>query len=800
MNHILRSSFLLFICSWAVSAFAQLPPNQPEQDCFSALSVCQDVYVQPNAYRGEGEDSDEINGAYSCMTIGERNSVWYVFTVQTPGNLCFTITPFDTLDDYDWAVFDLTNASCAQIPTNPNIEVACNWTYNNGCQGRTGPNGAIECPGQNEPCIPVNAGQTFVLNVSNFTASNSGYTLDFSPSSAQLFDDVPPELTGMSSFCYGVTVEFSENILCGTVDPGDFTFSGPDGPYSISSVSSRNCDNGGTFDNTFDLIVSPGIQQAGYYTLGLVGSVTDNCGNAALLTSDQVFMPLPPNAAMNTHDPQCEGGNSFGFAYTGLSQVSGFQWDFGDNSGSSQPSPIHSYDSYGTMTVSLVITDINGCNDTAMTNVEVLPKPSVDFTVPLTSCQGDTLFFENLTREEGGSAITSYNWFFADGFTTQEVSPIHDFQVGGRYQVLLEAFNSLNCRDTFSRFLTIYPAPDVDFITEVDVCYGDSVHLLFASTIQSDIAEDKITDWVWDFGDGDSAGQELAPVHLYDTAGAFPVTLWVVSDKGCAASLTKDQDVLRPEIPEINDDPVCFGVRAFLEAIPENGSITYWYHEMDDSVAFYKDAVFYTTPIVETQEFFVEAISDLGCISERVPITGTYHEVLVGDIIPSDSVIEFPKPIVNFSLSGNIIGGEYLWSFGDGSTSTSDEPAYEYQHPGLYEVTLNALDIHGCEYDFKKYIEVKYLRELHIPNAFSPNGDGFNDEFFIRSRLTQQFSFSIYNRFGKEIFQADQPDFRWDGYSNTGKPLREGVYVFRVRATDILGNAIEEQGTITLFR
>ena len=72
---------------------AQLPPNQPEQDCISALPVCQNMFTQPNSYVGEGVDDDEIDGTNSCLAGGETNGVWYIFTVQAAGNVSFVINP-----------------------------------------------------------------------------------------------------------------------------------------------------------------------------------------------------------------------------------------------------------------------------------------------------------------------------------------------------------------------------------------------------------------------------------------------------------------------------------------------------------------------------------------------------------------------------------------------------------------------------------------------------------------------------------------------------------------------------------
>ncbi|HRP58682.1 MAG TPA: hypothetical protein PK833_00105, partial [Vicingus sp.] len=83
-------------------------PAPTVQDCLGAIPVCQNVYVETNSYSGVGNVPDEIDpDGPSCMNSGEKNDVWYTFTTQTSGNICFTIDPIGS-DDYDWAVYNLT--------------------------------------------------------------------------------------------------------------------------------------------------------------------------------------------------------------------------------------------------------------------------------------------------------------------------------------------------------------------------------------------------------------------------------------------------------------------------------------------------------------------------------------------------------------------------------------------------------------------------------------------------------------------------------------------------------------------
>ncbi len=778
--------------------FAQLPPNQPEQDCIGAIPLCQNVYFQANAYQGRGENPDEINGTLSCMILGERNSVWYIFRVQTPGDLCFTITPVDTTDDYDWAVYNLTGASCAQIGVNPNLEVACNFTYNTGCAGETGPNGRTDCAGQFTPCIPVLAGQTFVLNVSNFNASNAGYTIDFSQSNATLFDGLPPEIVKMTSFCTGVEVEFSENVLCQTVDPTDFAFSGPDGPYTISQVMSENCDNGGTFDRVFRLVVDPPIQQAGTYQLNLTGNITDFCGNQARSSVSNIYMPLPPTAAMAPLAAQCQESNLFTFDYTGPSAVSAYAWSFGDGASSRLRQPQHRYSGYGDLTATLVIRDVNGCEDTATQVVVVHPAPRAQIQAINPLCEDAPFQFNSLSQFPDAT-LQTLTWNVGDGTVTNQPSFDHVLAEAGVYPVFLRVTNNFGCQDTTSMRLRVWPKPRVDFLTEENVCLGETATLEFTSTIP-DIDGDSIVAWRWDLGDSSTVQGQRFVTHRYATGGPKAVQLLAISDKGCSDSTVHVQMIWAPEPPAMTPDTVCLGETAFLVAVPDDGGVTSWYESVRDTMPFWEGAAYPTVPVLTTQTYFVEQLTSQGCLSDRAAILATTFPLGQGFIGVSDTVIELPLALASVWLEGSVQGADFRWDMGDNSFLSGPEPTHQYGHPGMYSIVLEVEDIYGCPYQFSRVIEVKDPTRLLAPSAFSPNGDGINEAWRVVSHLLQPFEVQIFNRQGRMIFMSNDPAFEWRGHDPQGSEASEGVYVYVLRGKDPMGNDRQLSGTITLIR
>lgn len=329
---------LLFVLLLFVFNINAQVPN--EQDCFGAIPICQDVYSTKQAYSGSGNYPNEIDQFTSCLSAGEKNDVWYTFTVQQSGNLSFLITPNNMIEDYDWAVFNLTNRTCTDIYNISALTVSCNFSVTG---GTTGPDGSGLTDRENgggvpyNKLIPVVQGETYVVNVSNYSASQNGYTIDFSASTAKIFDSTPPSILSIASFlgCGTKLTElafnFSENILCNTIQSDDFTVSGPDGDHLVTGWYSTQCTAGAKYDKTVKISVTPALTIPGDYYLCLVdadNSVTDLCGNVAAPACFKFTIADLAVTAVST-DVTCNGLNN-GAAQITVSNGSGtYSYDWG---------------------------------------------------------------------------------------------------------------------------------------------------------------------------------------------------------------------------------------------------------------------------------------------------------------------------------------------------------------------------------------------------------------------------------------------------------------------------------------
>ncbi len=179
-------------------------------------------------------------------------------------------------------------------------------------------------------------------------------------------------------------------------------------------------------------------------------------------------------------------------------------------------------------------------------------------------------------------------------------------------------------------------------------------------------------------------------------------------------------------------------------------------------------------------------------------------------------IIPLPTPTANFdTLSSGMFGQKYTftdlsngaitwyWIFGDGMTSGQQNPYHNYLGAGTYTVTQIVTSASGCSDTITKVIVI--LPKILIPNVFTPNGDGNNDEFFIPSSGFESFEIEIYNRWGTKLWKADKGEIRWDGRSAAGVEVSDGTYFFILKAvlkTDntMPGKSYDRKGFIDLHR
>lgn len=159
----------------------------------------------------------------------------------------------------------------------------------------------------------------------------------------------------------------------------------------------------------------------------------------------------------------------------------------------------------------------------------------------------------------------------------------------------------------------------------------------------------------------------------------------------------------------------------------------------------------------------------------------------------------YPDPVAGFYASPQVLsqtdtetqftntsqnGASWSWSFGDGESSSLEEPTHRFPAvPGNYSVTLTATSPDGCVDTKTLVIIVKDDHILYVPNTFTPDGDEFNNVFapvVTAGYDTQNYSFTVYNRWGETVFESHDVNTGWDG-TYAGKLVPAGIYSWTIR-------------------
>jgi gliding motility-associated-like protein len=159
--------------------------------------------------------------------------------------------------------------------------------------------------------------------------------------------------------------------------------------------------------------------------------------------------------------------------------------------------------------------------------------------------------------------------------------------------------------------------------------------------------------------------------------------------------------------------------------------------------------------------------------------------------------IAVPVTFINCSENAS----SYTWDFGDGNTSTDENPLHSYADFGLYEVTLFAFDKYDCFDSLVSTVKLIDEAACWLPSAFTPNKNGINETFgpVCYSIQPEDFSFVIYDRWGSKIFESRDINLQWDGTIN-GKDAPPAVYMWRFYYRNELSKLMEKRGFVVVTK
>jgi len=575
------------------------------------------------------------------------------------------------------------------------------------------------------------------------------------------------------SYCEGIIVNQTESCLAGfnySIDPenplhvtfDDNSLGNPDNwSWDFGDGATSNTQSP---EHTYEF---PGIYQVCFY----VQNSMTSCQNEKCQI---IFLLEEPfcNAYFNYYYLELDPVN-IQFADMSLGNITDYHWDFGDGNTSDLPNPVHSFFENGTYQVCLTVLDQDGCEDTFCTNVfvngSVECEASFDYLINydtitqiafLDNSTGDInqwewdfgdgnfsdeknpvhLYLEegvflacltvsNSTNPDCESQICNYVyisddsycktqfeyfvtpenpfkiqfanqssgnldfwiWDFGDGFSSNELSPLHDYQEEGEFNACLVGID-LNtfCWDTVCQ--TIY-------VTNAIQLYANFTHTIspenpFLVDFQDNSAGN-IATWNWDFGDGNTSSQQN-PQHIYENEGSFEVCLTVINDQGnqssticeaividapdlCVADF--DIEIIENELPGVQFTDMSQGIANAWEWDFGDGNSS----TLQNPVHFFQDSGSY---FVQLKIFHSDSLAFCSdSIQKEIFVFAPAPFCKAEFSFYTDSSVNNPHHFHFQDMSENN-PDEWLWNFGDGNFSSEQNPSYQYEEGGEYTVQL----------------------------------------------------------------------------------------------------------------
>lgn len=379
-------------------------------------------------------------------------------------------------------------------------------------------------------------------------------------------------------------------------------------------------------------------------------------------------------------------------------------WDFGDGSGpviASSPTT-HLYTAAGTFPVKLFVTDANGCVDSAGPTVVTAFRPAASFTASNTHpCINSIVNFSNTS-----TSYASSFWTFGDGTTSTGTTPTHAYADTGTYTVRLVVTDSHGCSDTLTRTAYInVTKPHAAFAMSdtFSVCPPVLVNFTNAST--------GATTYNWTFGDGNTSVL-VSPVNLYNTPGAYPVTLVATNTWGCKDTAYSHL-TLFGYAGALSYDPLLGCVPHlvhFTAAISNVPSIIWDFGDGSTSVMSLVDTAshLYTQPGTYLPKLILSDFT--GCQNSVVgPFTIKVDELKAKiDVFPA-SCIGSPFNLVDSTSWYFNPPVSWYWRFGS-DTSTLASPVHPAVNTlGTVPVTLVVTNAWGCMDSVTQDISIRPL-------------------------------------------------------------------------------------------
>ena len=445
--------------------------------------------------------------------------------------------------------------------------------------------------------------------------------------------------------------------------------------------------------------------------------------------------------------------------------------------------------------------DTTGCYADTLITITQPPQMSLSVSNDTIICIGGTAVLT--ATASGGTTPYSYNWVGLVGSGPHSVSPA----ISNYYVV--NGVDSLGCTSAIDSVLVAINPPILITPSASDtVCPGDMGSL----SVLVNGGQGGSYNYEWT----DTQGVQVGNTSVLDIIPSLgPATYYITVTDNCETPAALDSLVVYwYQEPQVNflttGNTGCYPVDVtFTNATPSNQVLSCLWNFGDGSSSATCGTVnhLYNTPGDYTVTLTVT--SPEGCINDTTMIDLIeVYDYPTAQFSADPNPADILNPLVNFEdlSSSDVVGFE--WSFLDGSillgSSSQQNPSYEFpdNDPNNYQVNLLVVNADGCEDEVSVQVVINGVFTCYVPTAFTPDGDGLNDFLYVSGESIDvtNFTFRIFNRWGEQIFEAEDMNTMWDG-RHKNAPAQEDVYIWKVETKDaVTGKLKEFTGHVMLMR
>ncbi len=434
---------------------------------------------------------------------------------------------------------------------------------------------------------------------------------------------------------------------------------------------------------------------------------------------------------------------------------------------------------------SVIVTNSNNCSASAQTTVLINPNPTV-IASGGTVCIGVTA---SLTAS-GGS---NYSWTGPNGFTSSQQSPQISNATNlsvGIYTVMVTSPNTCTSINMASIGVNQLPVPTI--ASNGPVCLNSQLSLQGGGGI--------LYSWTGpnNFVSNVQNPSLIANSILYN--GTYILT--VADNKGCSNSIVLPVTINPLPIGSLVSNVVnnCVPFCGSFSVVATTSIQSINWTSFNGGIV--NGNVLNKCFTIDGNYAFSALFTDANGCSNTSSFVVTAYPVPVADFTWSPE-----KPLekldVAYFTDATTIGGPATkwnwWFINNNNLSQEQNPTYTFQDAGIYPVALVVKNKWGCIDTVLKTIIVGEDYGIYIPNAFTPNGDGINDEFQPKAFGVTKYTMTIFDRWGEKLFVTSDFVKGWDG-SYKGVPSKNDVYVYKITLINSFGKTVNKTGHVSLIK